>query len=727
MSANTLPVILGISKSTFISGFVLGAILFVCAWGVAPLNPFNLYWMYHPYMGDFAFSSIAALAFQRESWTFPPGAIDSLVYPARTSIVFADSVPIAAFVAKAITRTTGAEFQYFGIWGFLCSGLQGGLSAAIIYRYCRSGLLSLIGSLFLFCAPFFLGRMFVHVSMVGQWILLLPLLFIAYGTHPWIVRHEVALWSAVAIGSAWILAYFTPMVMGLVVLYFWLRHEHSKRQALVGLALTLTIAVPGILIALWLAGGMLPGMVSGGANYGEVPLNLGALLDPGPFSRLFPGWPFGPTELFHQESYAWLGTGVVAGGLILIGCKLATHSFIPKHPWTRAFPYFAVCFAFLAFAATNKVRFGSIVLFSYPLPDIVLSAFSSFRSSARIVWPVWYIIVFAVIGGISSLPIPRSARAIVLATLFSLQAWDASSFRAAVRNLDAPSHADPLVSPFWERLGQVGKHIYFLPFWGVVGEESRAQIFMNAVQQNVTTNIFWLGRYPMDAISATVNQKLSALQSGVREPDDILLFNHLPFLAGAKIPPGSQAYLIDGLVVVAKLGLGSSSARIQPLTVRTMTLSEYIAQLATSPRRLLVVLSGKESPQTAGPIDSPTQIAMSAMGLSKLTQTAGSFAYAAVVSDRKVLAEVLQSTPLDLSAEQGSALSGVPVPVKISVAIRGNGALDTMTVGASNFFGAFFGLNIAVYDLDEKKIVERAAFGAYSALAGVVLTIDPTY
>ena len=258
------------------------------------------------------------------------------------------------------------------------------------------------------------------------------MLLIACRTSSWVRSNEIWLCTLISVVSVGVVAYFTPMVLLLVVLYIWLRAESGWKSAMINLALTLMIAVPGILLMMWICGGLLTNMVSGGAAYGTVPLNLAAYIDPGPFSRLFPGFGVGPTESFHWESYAWLGVCIMVSAVILIGFKRAGKSTISVSLWKVAISFCVAGMIFVVFAATHILRFGESVIFSSPLNDSVLSLFSSFRSSARVGWPVWYILAFLIIGELASIKAFIEVRIALLAGLLAFQVWDAWAFKTVL-------------------------------------------------------------------------------------------------------------------------------------------------------------------------------------------------------------------------------------------------------------------------------------------------------
>ena len=62
------------------------------------------------------------------------GANYNAVYPFRTSVLFTDSLPLAALFFKLLGGILPTRFQYFGWWGLLCYALQGGLAQAVIAR-----------------------------------------------------------------------------------------------------------------------------------------------------------------------------------------------------------------------------------------------------------------------------------------------------------------------------------------------------------------------------------------------------------------------------------------------------------------------------------------------------------------------------------------------------------------------------------------------------------------
>jgi hypothetical protein len=251
-------------------------------WGTAPLNPLNIDWILNPYGTNFCFTGIGAFQFLKSEWSFPPGLTNGLLYPINTSVVFFDAIPLVAIIAKVIRTFYPHDFQYFGIWGFVCMALQGGISSLIIRKYCANAIISAIASVFFCLSPFLLGKMFGHVSMSGQWVILLPMLFIWHRDSKWMVKHEIALWSAITAVSVGILAYFTPMVFLLMALYYAVCAQSSGIvNNLKRFCISFIASVVCCLFVLWFIGRILPSHEASKMDYGNAPYKLNGLLSPG--------------------------------------------------------------------------------------------------------------------------------------------------------------------------------------------------------------------------------------------------------------------------------------------------------------------------------------------------------------------------------------------------------------------------------------------------------------
>ena len=130
------------------------------------------------------------------------GANYNAVYPFRTSVLFTDSLPLAALFFKLLGGILPTRFQYFGWWGLLCYALQGGLAQAVIARIAgvqptfgrndkskaAIGVIvspgqtaklwgSVAGAGLLVLLPALTMRMFAHTALAANWLVLLASTF----------------------------------------------------------------------------------------------------------------------------------------------------------------------------------------------------------------------------------------------------------------------------------------------------------------------------------------------------------------------------------------------------------------------------------------------------------------------------------------------------------------------------------------------------------------------
>jgi hypothetical protein len=106
------------------------------------------------------------------------------------------------------------------------------------------------------------------------------------------------------------------------------------------------------------------------------------------------------------------------------------------------------------FSFSNHVAIGSFE-FGYSLPPQVISIANIFRASGRMVWPIYYIVIFAIIFLIVRAHTPRIA-AYLLGMALLIQVFDTHSGWSDVRKTfmvkPASEWAIPFVDPFGKAL-----------------------------------------------------------------------------------------------------------------------------------------------------------------------------------------------------------------------------------------------------------------------------------
>ena len=118
-----------------LTGALLGALIFLLVYGVRVLDPTSVDWILNNPSPDPAQHYLGWELFRRSPVHLPYiGANYNAVYPFRTSVLFTDSLPLAALLFKLLGGILPTRFQYFGWWGLFCYMMQGGLAQAVIAR-----------------------------------------------------------------------------------------------------------------------------------------------------------------------------------------------------------------------------------------------------------------------------------------------------------------------------------------------------------------------------------------------------------------------------------------------------------------------------------------------------------------------------------------------------------------------------------------------------------------
>ena len=130
---------------------LLAVVLYIWTYGIHILNPAYTDWLMGG--GDLTQHYLGWKAYRAGSWTFPIGNTTNLAWPAGTSVIFTDSIPLLAVFFKLFSGILPKNFQYFGIWGLLCFILQGVFAARILRRFTDSRALTVLGSLLITLSP----------------------------------------------------------------------------------------------------------------------------------------------------------------------------------------------------------------------------------------------------------------------------------------------------------------------------------------------------------------------------------------------------------------------------------------------------------------------------------------------------------------------------------------------------------------------------------------------
>ena len=89
-----------------------------------------------------------------------------------SSLVLNDSLAIMAMIFKPFAVFIPFEFQYFGLWTYICFLLQGIITMKIFHIYTKNKIIILLCGFFFTMLPPFLWRLHGHFGLLGHWLIL---------------------------------------------------------------------------------------------------------------------------------------------------------------------------------------------------------------------------------------------------------------------------------------------------------------------------------------------------------------------------------------------------------------------------------------------------------------------------------------------------------------------------------------------------------------------------
>ncbi|MCR4589811.1 MAG: DUF6311 domain-containing protein, partial [Lachnospiraceae bacterium] len=239
-----------------------GAAVFFLLFGFAALD-INGYRLFSH--GDPGMHYIGWRFFREAAWQLKPGLMNNIHYPYSISVIFTDSVPVAAVFFKLFRGVLTENFNYFGLWTLLCFILQGFFAERILALRIENRLLKFVGVCFFLITPALLKRAFWHTALTSHF-LILAALYMLLDTGEGFIK-ELLYWGILGFLCASIHIYFLGMC-GLICLFAAIdrgrRDRYSVPQCFM---IPLSFLVCGV-ITVWILGGLDSGMMSGAPGFG---------------------------------------------------------------------------------------------------------------------------------------------------------------------------------------------------------------------------------------------------------------------------------------------------------------------------------------------------------------------------------------------------------------------------------------------------------------------------
>ncbi len=542
--------------------------------GLPRLDPTNLSWL----AGDPATFYIGWEFFRQDPhFHWPLTYTDRLGYPIGDSIAFMDPIPLLSILLKPFSPLLPTAFQYLGIAAVLAASLQFFFAARLFQMLLGRQMFSvLLPSLFFLIAPPMTWRFVGHYALANHWLLIAALcLFVSLQKAGGDKMRRLAVLCGLLGGCAVAInPYLTFMVLvvlsaGLVTACW--RHRLSLKRA-GGIFAATGIAC---LISAFAVGFIRSDGGFGGPGYRLYSMNLLAPIDPGTGGALFVrSMPLFSSNQY--EGYNYFGAGVLMLAVMLL--PLFSPRRLRRFRAAEVVPLALACLVLTALALSTKVTAGSVLIADIDPRESLTKYLAVFRSSGRLFWVPYYIILTAILTTAVALWRPKKA-AILITLALLVQFADTVPLRRAIREQVSQSHPAPLRSPQWSSLSKEHENLLVLPPWQCAamrgsntpgGPGDGFRIFgLLAASQHMRTNSYYSARYSPASLDFHCVKALKDLMKEPLSPDSAYVVSPSVASIIAAGPTGPNAcHTLDGFILCSAktdFGLGPGSPPEVPM------------------------------------------------------------------------------------------------------------------------------------------------------------------
>jgi hypothetical protein len=495
----------------------MGFAAFIGVVGLGILNPRNVSWLLADF--DMTLEYLGWAFYRYGPWTFPIGLNPNFGLDISSSIIYSNSMPLFAMVFKPFSSLLGEPFQFWGIWILFCFVLQACMAWLLVGLITKDIWLKIFATgLLLFSPPMF-SQIGFHNSTIGHFPILAALYLILRPN-----QNKIALWWVILLPCTLMIHPYTFAM--LVVL--WLadlldKFIIQKKLNIFQVLLEMVCAFATTILMAWQAGYFM-NVSPGETGFGMYRMNLLALFDPSGFDAA--NWSFVYSLPWvrsnnNYEGFVYLGLGLIA--VLLISLPMVAKHRDKFVKLLRGNIFIFLCLiCLMLFALSNNIGIGPWT-FTVPLTPKLFSIASILRASARMFWPVFYVIALAgiyfLIRGYS-----KKIATTVLGIGLAIQIIDTSGAWLEIKNKINHPGAQPVSSlsdPFWIDAAKHYNKVVRVPVWN---EQAIWEKFANyAAQNQLGTNSVFMGRVDQQKIERS-NQKIKEmLAQGKFDPSTLYI------------------------------------------------------------------------------------------------------------------------------------------------------------------------------------------------------------
>ena len=439
---------------------------------------------------DVLSDQLALKFFLNDEWHFPIGKNPNYGPAEGSSIVFVGGAPIISFISKFIFSIFPIKFNFFILWYLICFFLQMLFGFLIIFYFTKNFLFSFISSfLFIFC-PIFLDRIPNHISLAGQWIILLCLFFEFHKKS----FSRVLFYSFLYVLASLIHFYFIPII--LIIHFSFSIHNFYKEKKLKKIIYEFSFPFIILIFFAFIFGYFEISVFDAmGYGYGYYKANILSFFDP-QYANQGINWSIFSYDIKNssgeREGFSYLGLGII----ILLTLQIIKFFKVDNFKIKENFNIILILILSFILSISNNINFGHYELLSFSLPDPIYGILSIVRASGRFIWIINYIIIIFGILTISHLFLKKKYSTIFVTIILIVQIIDISPALINYYNFKAfdKFYFKDHDTDFWKEISKEFKHIKSTNFNNTSG------IYLNSANQILkynfkSTDISRMGRY----------------------------------------------------------------------------------------------------------------------------------------------------------------------------------------------------------------------------------------
>lgn len=314
--------------------------------------------------------------FRNDGWNRFFLFMRNLNYPVGTSVIVTDSNPLFCLLLKPLNSVLPDEFQFNGIWIILSYLLIALFSGLIGWQLTHKVSFTLAGTIISILNPVVLQRALIHDTLTAHW-LILAALWLALNFEK---RRNLPGWFVLTEMALLIHIYFIPMIAFVLVLQ--IIQMLIKKQPVTKIIALIAVFSLALVFGYFFFG--FSHILPQTGSYGELSMNLNAFINPDSIPSMLGTRPTNPLQ---YEGFNYWGIGLIL--IVMAACIFDGKNLIKQSAF-----YLVPAMLLIVTAVSNEAYFDKTLIWHFDIPERINSYLSVFRSSGRLVWPLYYLVLF---------------------------------------------------------------------------------------------------------------------------------------------------------------------------------------------------------------------------------------------------------------------------------------------------------------------------------------------